>query len=614
MVDLKEFIASIISVHAESPKANVKSIIAFLEDNAWFGIKPAMVSGRVMLNSEQVDCYTPPLALYLTTEATCENIYKLMQAKFPTTAQYWEKFCKVVDVPEDEQFYILDFMLAFCVKDIMLYSDTEIKNLVKQASMELTKSYGDTFTFFLSWLRKTTKTGYRTDFVMQKRFQMDFQNEAYSMDEYLELMYYVFNDDYIYENEMYKKAAESKDYADAWLYFCMHYVCSLRLTDLQRIYHPKLMYPPDEILRRIASDSFSDADARMILLSITVRLATLPFTPSKTEKIPDVGSIHFSIPHSCETHFGKLFALAEAHRQIAGTPDEPIIRKVAKYEEIKRAMGDEIGSLFREYDFRSRSATKSYLQSIFMNSDPALGNKKATVKGYILASIARTHKSGYGSFAETTIEYIKDMKLNGYDSKFVAYELLERGVLSFIPGMLLSVLTSRQFDDLNVKGQTALIKELNLSPFETNSTISTIVKGRNQAQRALAQAIESGEDVITTLQRIASGQAFSKQADCLCLCSACGKVCPYTTRRQCVGCEYEISTKSTLFLLISECKRMKHLYDTSSDANEREKYKYLMCSVILPKLSEMLTCLKNNYGEECYTQYADLLQQYTAQI
>lgn len=613
MVDLKEFIASIISAHSQSPKANVRSIIGFLEDNAWFGQRPDMVSGRVILSPEQIDCYTPPLTLFLSTEATCANIYNLLQAKFPMTAQHWEKFCKVVDVPEDDQFYILDFMLAFCVKDIMLYSDTEIKLLVKQASLELTKTHGETFTIFLSWLRKATKTGYRTDFVMQKRFQLDIQNEAYAMDEYLALMYYVFNEDYIFENGMYKKAAQSKDYADAWLYFCMHYVCSLRLTDLQRIYHPVLMYPPDEILRRIASDTFSDADARMILLSITVRLATLPFSPSKTDKVPDVGSIHFSIPHSCETHFGKLFALAEAHRQLAGT-DEPIIRKISKYEEIKRVMGDEIGSLFRENDFRSRSATKSYLQSIFMLSDAALGNKKATVKGYILASIARSHKSGYGSFAETTIEYIKDMRLNGYDSKFVAYELLERGVLSFIPGMLLSILTSQQYDDLDVKGQTALIKDLNLSPFEVNSAISTVVKGRNQAQQVIAQAIDSGEDVITILQRIASGQAFSMEADCLCMCSACGKVCPYALRRQCVGCEYEISTKSTLFLLISECKRMKHLFDTSEDVNEKEKYKYLMRSVILPKLSEMLTCLKNNYGEECYNQYIELLQHYTAKI
>lgn len=611
MLDLKEYIANLIRAHDGNAKATTQNIITFLEDNNWFGCRPEYVSGKVLLTPEQIALYSDPLEVFLSTEASTEALFKMLSDKYPETAQHFERFCKDVSVSDDLQFYVLDFLLAFLEKDLFLYKDSEVKDLVHRAAFELTKGCGDMLTFFLSWLRTKTRTKYFGDYVMQKRYTMDIQNQAYSMDEYLELSYYLFNEDYIEENEMYRKAAFSKDCTDAWLYLCMHHVAALRLTDLQRIYHPNLMYSPQEIVDRIASGSFSDSDALQILLSITIRLSVLPFSPSKTAGTTGVSSVHFSIPHSCEVHFGKLFALAEAHRQLCGNPDEPIIRRVSSYAEITKAMGVEIGNLFLTSDFRARSATKSYLQLIFSLTDDALESKKATIKGYILAALARSHKGSYGMFAQTTIEYLKDMHLNGYDTKFVAYELLERGVLSFIPGMLLNIITDQKYDSLTVQGQTKLLKELSLSPFEVNTTIDAVAKGRKQAQEAVLAALQSGEDVLTVLQRIASGQAFSKEADCLCLRTACGRICPYPNKSQCVGCEYEISTKSTLLLLVSEYRRMKTLYETAKCPLEKEKYKHLTCTLILPKIDEMLTCLKQNYGKNCYNQYVEILKKYS---
>lgn len=612
MIDLKEYIASLIHTYKGNDKATAQNIITFLEDNNWFGSRPEFIEGKVELTDEQIQLYSEPLEVFLTTEATTEAILSMFSEKFPETASLFERFREKVTISSDLQFYLLDFLLVYLKKDLFLYTDIEVKELVHTAANELTKGCGDVLTFFLSWLRTKTSTKYYSDYVMQKRYTMDIQNQAYAMDEYLKLSYYLFNDSYIEENDMYCKAAESKNYTDTWLYLCMHFITALRLTDLQRLYHPDLMYPAQEIIDQIATGTFSDSDARTILLSITVRLSVLPFTPSKTAVTSGVSSVHVSIPHSCEVHFGRLFALAEAHRQLSGHPDEPIIRKVSTYDEITRAMGDEIGSLFLESDFRARSATKSYLQLIFSMADDALESKKATVKGYILASLARSHKGGYGTFAQTTIEYLKDMHLNGYDPKFVAYELLERGVLSFIPGMLLNVVTDREYDALTVQGQTKLLKELSLSPFEVNATIDTVVKGRKQAQEAVTTALKSGEDILTVLQRIASGQAFSKESDCLCLNTACGRICPYPNRSQCIGCEYEISTKSTLFLLISEYRRTKTLYETSKDPLEKEKYKQLACTLILPKMNEMLTCLKQDYGKDCYDQYVEILRKHSA--
>lgn len=66
-------------------------------------------------------------------------------------------------------------------------------------------------------------------------------------------------------------------------------------------------------------------------------------------------------------------------------------------------MGDEIGDLFLESDFRARSATKSYLQLIYTIGDEVLAQDgDFRLKGSILASLARSHKGNYKEFSSTT--------------------------------------------------------------------------------------------------------------------------------------------------------------------------------------------------------------------
>ena len=130
---------------------------------------------------------------------------------------------------------------------------------------------------------------------------MDIQNEAYDFDDYICLLYYLFSEDYIENNEMFRKAAESKNYTDTWLYLALHFIRPLRMTDMERIYHPILPYSSEEVIEKIKNDEFSDNDARYVLLSITKRMNWLPLTPNKTASSSDVIPISFDIPTSCET-------------------------------------------------------------------------------------------------------------------------------------------------------------------------------------------------------------------------------------------------------------------------------------------------------------------------
>ena len=613
MIDLKMFINDMIKRATVADKATAEVIVTFLEDNDWFSMPPSYKDQQVLLTKEQVKRFTPPLLYFLCNKRDSSTLLGMLENKFSLTHDCLQKFFAEEDIPESVRFVIADFLLFHLKKDVLLYTNNDASALVKTAANELTKFHGDVFTMFLAWLRANKKTRYNMDFVMEKRYSTTDTNGAYEFDEYLNLMYFLYNEDYIIENDMYARAAESKNFTDTWLYISLHFICSLRYTDLSRIYHPDIEGTPEDVIRRIQNDEFSDNEARLVLLSVTGRMSMLPFTPNKTATKNGIGSVKFHIPTSCEAHFGKLFALAEAHWRLVGRTDEPLIRKITTYEDITRYMGEEIGELFLESDFRSRSATKSYLQVVYLLSDEVLGEKGPRLKGYILAALARSHKGSYGEFAATTFEYLKDAKLSGLTPEFVAFELLERGVLSSISSMLLKMITGEKYNDLSVKNQTALIKAVGLTPLEIENTAAMIVQCSRNAKQVAQEVFSSGTDILTALHNLGNGDAFSKEPDCLCLRTALGCNCPYAERRQCVGCQYEISTKSTFFLMVSEYNRYYDLFSKVSDPLEKNKYKKLATEVALPKLAEMLTAIRENYGEVAFRKYENFLKENVSQ-
>jgi hypothetical protein len=197
----------------------------------------------------------------------------------------------------------------------------------------------------------------------------------------------------------------------------------------------------------------------------------------------------------------------------------------------------------------------------------------------------------------------------GLTPEFIASELLDRGVFSFIPSMLLKMTMADSYDKASVQRQTALIKALNVSPKEIESIVIACGKAKSQAELVVREALESGVDILTILHRIGSGEAVSKEPECLCLMTALGKICPMGKKRQCVGCKYEISTKSTLYLLIGEFNRLNSLHHSQQDGLEKNKYKHIITSVILPAMNEILTCIKEYYGEEIYHQYEEFIKE-----
>lgn len=612
MTDFKDLLPIVIG----NTNTSVVEVIRFLDDNNWFGIS-LPDSDRIILTDDQVELLTPPLHRFCKSEITIDELF---EREYPQTYKAFKEFCKdstkkktskgVTSVKRivraEDEFYILDFLLYELDDELTEYSNNAVSDLVEKATFEMTKGNGEQLTDFLAWLRLKKKTAYNTDYTMDPRSSRVKQTEAYSDEFTLKLLYYLFNEEYISENEMYKRATENRKCIDAWLFMTLNMLCSLRYTDLQRIGYPILAESPEVILNKIATNCFSDNEARIVCLSIVKRMQYLVIRPNKTRNRTKPDPVKFFIPHSCEVHMGTLFAIAEAHRRLAGD-EGPLVRKVTKYRDIKKYMGEEIGSLFIKRDFGSLSATKAFLQSRFNLAASITGSDENNL-GARIVSFARSHKGSYRDYSETSLIYLKDAKFNGYTPERIAYELLERGVLSFIPAMLLEMVSGNKYRDADPSKQTNMIQALRLSPGEIERTVRSVEKAKRRARRTVQEICTQDVDIMGALERICNGAAFSKEGDCQCLLSAIGKVCEYSKDKRCIGCKYEISMKATLFLLISEYNRMTDLFQSTKDSLERAKYDYLISYVIVPALGEILECI-GQYDEKSRAEYEELIRE-----
>lgn len=613
VVDLKNYLERILVELGAATIKHREKVSGFLLDNEWFGVSINL--DDYTISEKDAEVLKNHIKDYLTTPPGIKSMEGIFSKKFPSTSELFVQFAEEEKLSETNRFYLLDFLAYYLTKDLFLYSDAEVETLVEVATEVLTKSQGNILIQFIKWLLNKGVTRYRVSFEMTKRYTIESANGAYELDEYLELMYYLFNENYIIKNDMLCKAANSKNYADTWLYLGLHFICALRSTDLERLGHPKLTREPLEVLEAVVDGTWSSSEARRTLLSITTRLTYLNLTPNKTKNASNVAQLKFHVPESCQVLIGTLLAICEAHfqLQIPYNAENPLIRQIKTYEKITSYMGEEIGNLFLERNFSSRSANKSYLRSVAMLADDVLEEKsELNIKGYFLAALARSHKGDFNEFAQTTTTYLKDAQLGQLKPEMVAKELFERGVLSMIPSMLLTIVTRGKYKKLSPSQQTQMIKNLDLTPIEIEKTLELSIRADSRSQQALKTLVENNvdpEQLLTICHRIGNGEAFSKQGESMCLLSALGKLCPYDDRQHCVGCQYELQTKSTLLLLIGEFNRLNKQYQKLKNELERGKVRAILEKQIKPCLTEMLQALSEQYGEAVLSDYEDIIKE-----
>ena len=635
-LEVKAFLDNIVKAYSDEFNISLShdEVLAdaknFIAENQWWGIKPFIENRTLYITGDDEIILKSKLRRFiemysLMPSEKYEYLLELMKPSFPVFVEAFKDFSNTVDYPFSIVYSAIDFLAVYLKKDLEEITDADLSALMTDAFHELPKNTGDFIGFFFSWAKeckpltdvydgqhfvkrrkKKYNTKYYKDYVMAQRVDHSENTKAYTQDEYLELMYYLINEEYAKANKMYVKAAQSKDYADTWLFLSLHFICALRHTDMQRIYHPVLTKAPELILEEVINGDFDEAEAKGYAVRMMEWMYYLSFKPHKTMRFGGVPDVRFFIPVSLEYHFGMLFAICEAHYQLSGKEDQPFIRCITDYVHINRYMGEQIGSLFFDADFKSRRANKAYMQSYQLYTQPVLGENVEETMGYILASMARSHKGGFASFATTTAEYLKDATFSGLSAEFVAKELFERGVLSSIPSMLLKIITGGEYSKMGPSDQTEIYKQLNMTPAETEAVIRVASSSRNAASRIVEGVLsasdtdERREYVTGLLHRLGNGTAPSLEQNVLCLHMALKGYCIRQDGYdyQCISCPYQIATKASVYHCVCEYNRIKRLLKSTDIEEEKNRYRWILKERLLPSIADALAVMKEEYGEK----------------
>ncbi len=629
--DLMSIIVSKTKEQDESLKIKIDTdfrykLISFMEFNNWFNTSPELIYDEQKQPSILFDDVEYPIidkaitqwiTIYsLDAVSQSEALLQFLCEKYPKTTFLLNKYYSEIEINTSHKIVITEYLLYRLETEITDYTNEMLDVFVDNLCRTLTISMGMTICDLLEWCGKNCVVHYTNKYKLNQRSNGRINTSAYDGETFLRTIYYLFNPEFINKNRTYEKIAESPISADCFLYLSLHFICALRDSDLLRLPHPLLEGSPSDVLDSIYKGTFSDNEAKNVVNSITFQLKNLPFTPSKTSGHSDIPDIKFFVPESCKVIIGTYFAASEAHAQIKQyEKSRPLIRIVTNPFDLGDAMGEEFFQLFLEENFSSRRANKAYLQAIELFADDT-DTGILSPKGYILAALARSHKGSYGEFAEITEIYLKDANLSGLTPEFVARELFERGVCSFIPSMLLKMIEQDDYSQLPITKQTLMIQQLDMSPGEIENLVSLLGDTRNEAINTVTKIIDSNREnlranILKILHNIGCGSAASKQDDCLCILTAMHCECSDSERKHCIGCKHEISTKSIIYHLTSEYKRLKNQILTTKDTRMKNKYKNIITTVILPAMEEILECIKENYGDESILELESIIRRYT---
>ncbi len=582
-------------------------LLDFMDGNEWFGND----------DSCGFECYEAPLTLWLSAykRPGREKIALMLEhfvGVYPITCHvlrtYIANHC-LEDTPS--AWKLVDFVLSEIDQEVIFYSEEKLEELAKHADNYLTLG---TVRQLAHFLREATHNGKPlTEWVydFNSRGAPGLNREAYPIDGFSVMAYCVFNEDWWERQGMVEKAVRNKSYADLWLYTALHFICALRAGDMTRLPAPALPCAHADMLKKVSDGVFTRCEAITLAEEFVARLKLKPLKPSKTSMHQNIPDLKLFIPEGLKAPLGVIMAIALAHHpevKPGGRFVSPSDRKcVRNLYSIRSFYGEHFAEALEENPLSSRRCNKSYLQGI----EATVPGTPGKPKGYMLAALARSHKSGIANLAKTTDIYLKDANFSGYSPEFIMREMFERGIFSFIPAILLEMYSGFAYKLLPVKAQTALIKELGLTARQIEQVTDAVnrmqVKSRSAVHDILRDTGNIRGRVSFTLQNIASGNAPSRQDDILCLMTAAGAACPFADRNACMGCGYEIFTKSVMHSLVSEYGRLLAMKKVvgSPDA---PRCQMILEQAVLPAISEMLIAAKSLYQEDSITGLLDIVE------
>ncbi len=582
-------------------------LLDFMDANRWFGMEEDFDFER----------FRAPLTLWLSAyrKPGREKIALMLEhfsGIYPITCRILSTYIEDSHLEDSPTAWkLLDFLLSEIDREITLYSEAELEELARCADNHLPLGV---VRLLANFLREATHNGKSlTQWVydFNSRDSPELIKDAYSIDGFSVMAYCVFNEDMWKRQRLIEKAVRHRAYADMWLYTALHFICALRAGDMRRLPAPALPYDHATILKNVLEGTFNQREAVALSEELVTRLKLKPIKPSKTSTHKNVPDVKLFIPEGLKAPLGVIMAIALAHHPEVKPGDRFVSSSDQKCNRnlhaIRSFFGEHFLSELAGNPLSSRRCNKSYLQGI----EATIPRTPGKPKGYMLAALARSHKSGISSLAKTTDIYLRDAQFSGYSPEFIIREMFERGIFSFIPAVLLEMYTDFSYKRLPVKTQTVLIKELGLGAYQIEQITKTVnrmlAKSREAVYNIFRNTGKTREGIATTLQNIASGNAPSRQAEILCLMTAAGIPCAFSDRNACIGCRYEIFTKGVMHTLVEEYTRLLAMKNAVG-APDASRYQLILEQAVFPAIAEMLAAAKFLYQEDGLKELLDIVE------
>ena len=601
MVEIKSNLIDIFELSNELSKNNnnfnIKykrckdAYVRFLEINRYFGVD--VIESR-LISGTDAERIKPNLILWINSygasnEEKLNLLIERLSSLFPKTGNSFQAFLKENSQPVTMAWKLADYMCFSLKKEISEMNDSELECLANRMNSELPLLSARMFSAFLIYAREKNILPNGLIFGFDSRNEM-ISNDAYAFENFLKMAYVVFNEDAWKKENLLSKALQSQRDANLWLFVALHFICAWRKTDIERL--PMPSPPCDGVkMRKMLSEDVLNTDE--LINELEFRLNHIPMKPNKTKAYSNITTLKLFVPESLKKPFGKILAIAVSHQNIANV-GKSFVSGAGDRMHILSFFGKEFLKACDDRKFSSIRANKAYLQGLEISADSYEGKPK----GYMIAALARNHKSGFGTLPKTTDVYLRDANFSGYKPEFIAKQMFERGVFSFIPALMMEMYAADIYNKLSIAEQTKLISEIGIKSSKLEE-IAKMVNGTIiKANTAIANVMKYPEDIrgniAEILQNIATGNAPGKQDGFLCLMTAAGLGCPDADRSSCIGCGYAIYTKTILYCLSKEYARLVTL-KKDSQGEESRRYAKILKQAIMPAITEMFVSIRRMY-------------------
>ena len=593
--------------------ANRENLLQFAKDHQWWDTEvyrsndSPLCGGRLgwLVSVADAEILQEGLKVWLllyrkSYDEQWETLRSLYTAKYPETIKLLARRYRWLRSVGKPFIDMIILMMKSLTKDISDMHETEKLELFNIIAEEATESAKKEFLDFV-----------KSEKILKGHIELKptgrmIDNSAYPLESFHLMTKAMLLESEIKARGLVEKAVTDKRYADLWLYTAVHLFLPWRSTDYVWVRPPELPYSPDETLSRIKDGSFSETDAKLVVLRFVTLLGLDIRNPNKTDGARNTQNLFYNFPESEHHVLGLILAIAAAHYYKTPNAFSFINCKlVADRISISSFYGSDYLQACQNRNFSGHRANKAVMQAVeFLGRE---GKHYHAEYAYMFSSMLRSHSFGYGKMSETTDVYLRDAAFSGITPEFIAFQMFQRGICSFVVDLMMKDCFGEQYSRLPVPIKTEFMKEVGVPLVHLDNTARSIERAMDEAVTVIEDVVSGKAEMADILHAIALGHGRGKDCASICLCKAADQRCRFPARLNCLGCKYEIKSKAVLVRYIMHAEHLKNKICTSP--TEQRQREWLLHNTVDPAIQEISNHIQKSADEDERNLYKQIIRE-----